>query len=117
MPVTDFGYTVNFSFKKLHLKQNCFHKHIVKAPRAYPTYHTLYDSYHLASDIIDRGFVHHQAVARMWAAVAVQLADSVVIPYDIRAYALFLNRSLSSLETQYGALLQINNDSFGISNF
>jgi hypothetical protein len=49
----------------------------------------------------------------MWAAVAVQLADSVIIPYDIRAYALFLNRSLSSLESQYGTLLQMNNDSFG----
>jgi len=91
MPVTDFGYT---------------------APHAYPTYHTLYDSYLLASEIIDRGFVHHQAVARMWAAVAVQLSDSIVIPYDIRAYAEFLNQSLGSLETQYGTLLQQNNDSF-----
>ena len=50
----------------------------------------------------------------MWAAVALQLAESVVIPYDIAAYAKFLNQSLSSLESQFGARLQQNNDSFGI---
>ena len=64
---------------------------------------------------MDRGFVHHQAVARMWAAVASQLADSTILPFDIRAYAIFLNRSLASLESSYGALLQQNNNSFGLN--
>ena len=86
-----------------------------KAPSSYPTYHSLYDNYYLASEIVDRGFVHHQAVARMWAAVASQLADSVILPFDIKAYATFLNRSLTSLESSYGAMLQQNNNSFSLN--
>ena len=48
----------------------------------------------------------------MWAVVASQLADSIILPFDIKAYATFLNRSLSSLETTYGTILQQNNNSF-----
>ena len=66
----------------------------------------------MASEIVDRGFVHHQAVARMWAVTAVEIADSSVLPFDIQAYAAFLNNSLTSLEKQYEAKLQQNNATF-----
>ena len=57
----------------------------IKANGVYPTQYSLYDSYHLASNLVDRGFVHHQAVARMWAVAAVTLSDSVILPFDILA--------------------------------
>lgn len=70
----------------------------------------------MASEIVDRGFVHHQAVARMWAVTAVEIADSSVLPFDIQAYAAFLNNSLTSLEKQYEAKLQQNNATFSKKN-
>ncbi|XP_046656100.1 N-acetylated-alpha-linked acidic dipeptidase 2-like [Daphnia pulicaria] len=87
IPAADFGYMKN---------------------GVYPTQYSLYDSYHLASNIVDRGFVHHQAVARMWAVAAVTLSDSVILPLDILAYASYLNHSLSLLHTKYGPILQQN---------
>ena len=66
---------------------------------------------------MDRGFVHHQAVARMWVAAATELADAVVLPFDIKSYASFLNDSLTSLEKQYGAQLQENGATFSLEKF
>ena len=86
----------------------------IKANGVYPTQYSLYDSYHLASNLVDRGFVHHQAVARMWAVAAVTLSDSVILPFDILAYASYLNRSLSLLQTKYGATLLQNGVSLSI---
>lgn len=87
IPAVDFGYMTN---------------------GAYPTRYSLYDSYHLASNIVDRGFVHHQAVARMWAVMAITLSDSTVLPFDILAYASYLNQSLSLLQSRYGGVLLQN---------
>lgn len=86
-----------------------------KANGFYPTYHSLYDSYHLASNIIDRGFLHHQAVARMWAAAAATLSDSVILPLDILAYGLYLNQSIVLLDARYGAILNQNNAPLSIT--
>lgn len=58
---------------------------------------------------MDKGFVHHQAVARLWAAVALKLADSVVLPLDIRSYAQVIDRSLRDIEEKFGASLESNN--------
>ena len=66
--------------------------------------------------IVDIGFYHHQAIARMWAITALKLADADVIPYDIQAYAIYLNRSLSLLENIYGQQFQLNNATFS-TNF
>lgn len=77
----------------------------------------MYDNYQLASEIVDRGFVHHQAVARMWAIAAIELADAVVLPFDVNAYAAFLNDSLTSLEGKYSQQLQQNNATFSWEHF
>ncbi len=66
---------------------------------------------------MDRGFVHHQAVARMWAVAATELADAVVLPFDIKTYAAFLNDSLTALEKQYDSQLQQNNATFSSEIF
>lgn len=58
---------------------------------------------------MDKGFVHHQAVARLWALVAIELADAAILPLDIRAYAASLKQSFENLETKYGAQLERNN--------
>lgn len=56
--------------------------------------------------------MHHQAVARMWAIAAVDLADATILPFDIKAYAAFLNDSLNALEAKYDEQLQQNNVTF-----
>lgn len=83
-----------------------------QAPYGYPTYHSLYDNYYLASEIIDKGFVHHQAVARMLAVTATELADAIVLPYDLKAYATYLSKALADLELKYETLLEQNNATF-----
>lgn len=66
----------------------------------------------MASEIVDQGFLHHQAVARMLAIVAVELADANILPFDMRNYASYLDMSLSSLELKYGIRLEENNSTF-----
>lgn len=56
--------------------------------------------------------MHHQAVARMWAISAADLADATILPFDIKSYAAFLNDSLTALEDKYDEQLQQNNATF-----
>jgi len=46
--------------------------------------------------------------------VAVELADATILPFDIQAYALFLNQSFASIEKNYGLKLAQNNASIGL---
>lgn len=49
------------------------------------------------------------------AQLALDLSDSLVLPFDIVEYANFLERDLAKLERQYSNLLIANGASFGNS--
>ena len=58
--------------------------------------------------MVDKGFVHHQAVSRVLAVFAANLADLQILPFDLKAYSSFLNQSVNSFEQRYGQQLQQN---------
>jgi glutamate carboxypeptidase II (folate hydrolase 1) len=49
----------------------------------------------------DEGFRHHTTVAKLWALLTWLLADSLIVPFDARQYALFLHDSMNAVSTQY----------------
>ena len=73
-----------------------------------PKQHTLYETHHLLANIIDKGFVHHRAITQLWAEMALNLAESVVLPMDLTRYANYLKESYAQIETTYGQRLTAN---------
>jgi Transferrin receptor-like dimerisation domain len=71
--------------------------------------HTLYETHHLLADIMDRGFLHHRAVTQLWAEVARNLLESVVLPLDLDWYAAYLAEEVAKIRSLYGPKLEANN--------
>ena len=53
----------------------------------YSAYHSIHDNFHLISTWVDPKFKYHLAVARMWIKMALRLADSTVLPFNLHRYA------------------------------
>jgi N-acetylated-alpha-linked acidic dipeptidase len=49
----------------------------------------------------NEGFIHHTAVAKLWALLTWLLADSLIVPFDTTQYAVFLHDSVKAVSTQY----------------
>lgn len=53
----------------------------------YGVYHSAYDNYLWVSRIGDPGFRYNAALVRLWAVMALRLANADVLPLDVAAYA------------------------------
>ena len=60
---------------------------------------------------MDPAFVHHRAVAQLWAEIARNLTESVILPMDLNWYSIFLTDSFRNIQSRYGPLLAANNAS------
>lgn len=49
-----------------------------------PLYHTLYETFALVDELYDKGFGFQAALTRLWAIMAVDLADTQVRIMDMR---------------------------------
>lgn len=78
-------------------------------PEPYPTYHSIYDTYLLASKLMDRGFRYHQAIGKITGLLLLRLADAVVLPFDVQNYVTYLTRATENVEALYGNVLEANN--------
>lgn len=58
--------------------------------------------------MLDQNFVHHRAVAQLWAEVAKNLTESTILPFDIRWYGTYLKESFADIKGQYNAQLEEN---------
>lgn len=67
------------------------------------------------ANVIDKGFVHHRAVAQLWAEVALNLTESTVLPFDIQGYSAYLNASFNDIKLRYGDRLITNGANLGLS--
>ncbi len=70
--------SINLRFKddtKLH-----------KGVGQYPTYHTGYETFYLMDSIIDPGFRIHRTCAQSSIRMLLNLADSVVLPYNLEHF-------------------------------
>lgn len=63
----------------------------------------------MLADIMDVGFLHHRAVTQLWAEVARNLLESVVLPLDPDWYATYLAEEVAGIQSRYGAKLEANN--------
>lgn len=70
--------------------------------------HTLYETYHLAADIMDKGFLYHQAVAQLWAEIARNLTESTVLPFDVSWYSTYIRESFSEIKSRYIRQIEAN---------
>lgn len=65
---------------------------------------------------IDKDLSYHRAVTQLWAEVARNLSESVIVPMDIGSYALHLNQSLGTIKSRYDRrYLQANGVTLGIN--
>uniref|UniRef100_A0A914V839 Uncharacterized protein n=1 Tax=Plectus sambesii TaxID=2011161 RepID=A0A914V839_9BILA len=64
----------------------------------YELYHTMYEVPWTLENIIDRGYKALTAMSQLWTEVARDLADSLVIPFNVNDYATVLTQAISGLD-------------------
>lgn len=69
---------------------------------SYPLYHTMYETFHLVSAIMDPTFEYHLVIARVWGEIGRMLADSLILPIDCESYAVRMKDSIDYMKTIYG---------------
>ena len=67
----------------------------------------------MLANLTDRDFLFHQAVTQLWAEIALNLAESTILPMDITRYANYLMESYAQIETTYGQRLTANGATLG----
>lgn len=75
--------------------------------------HTLYETHYLLAAIMDKGFAFHRSVAQLWAEMARNLTETVVLPMDLEWYAIHLKESFDVIQATYGPRLQANGATLG----
>ena len=68
---------------------------------AYPTYHSLHDTFAYVKKFVDPKFKTHLAVAQFWGSVTFLLAETPVLPINCSDYAVALNKGVSNLQKKY----------------
>ncbi|XP_031200523.1 N-acetylated-alpha-linked acidic dipeptidase 2 isoform X2 [Mastomys coucha] len=64
---------------------------------SYPVYHTIYETFELVQNFYDPTFKKQLSVAQLRGALVYELADSVVIPFNIQDYAKALKNYAASI--------------------
>nr|KAF6437618.1 folate hydrolase 1 [Molossus molossus] len=59
---------------------------------SYPLYHSVYETYELVEKFYDPTFKYHHAVAQVRGGMVFELANSKVLPFDCRDYAVVLRK-------------------------
>jgi hypothetical protein len=65
----------------------------------YPTYHTGYETFYLVDQIIDPGYKIHRTCAQTSLHMLMNLADSLVLPYNLNHLAEEMANSVTKFET------------------
>jgi len=68
-------------------------------------YHTRYESFGWMSKWVDPGFIHHQAIGRLWAGHAMVVADSNLLPINLYAFTKQVKGYLTKFQTAYQDML------------
>uniref|UniRef100_A0A667H2N2 N-acetylated-alpha-linked acidic dipeptidase 2 n=1 Tax=Lynx canadensis TaxID=61383 RepID=A0A667H2N2_LYNCA len=64
---------------------------------SYPVYHTIYETFELVENFYDPTFKKHLSVAQLRGALVYELADSIIIPFNIEDYAKALKNYATSI--------------------
>ncbi len=82
---------------------------------SYAVYHSVHDNFFWMTHFGDPTFTHHLAVGLVWSKMAILIATTPVLPYDPRYYALAVERIYESVKSEYGAALEEQNITLGIT--
>ncbi|CAL4210621.1 unnamed protein product, partial [Meganyctiphanes norvegica] len=74
-----------------------------------PMYHTLYETFELVDELYDRGFHFHKATTALWGYLAVNIADSLVIPFSLEKYEIFIHTAYHGILEKYGDVIAAQN--------
>ncbi|KHN84184.1 Glutamate carboxypeptidase 2 -like protein [Toxocara canis] len=67
---------------------------------SYMVYHSMYEIPWTVENFVDKDFAAMRAVGRLWLELGRNLADSVIIPFNVLDYSLLLDESLSKMGQQ-----------------
>ena len=73
----------------------------------------MYETFHLVSEIMDPSFEYHLAVSRVWAEMARNLADSLILPFNCTDYTANLEKSVKTLKEDYEEKMNQKGITFG----
>ena len=73
----------------------------------YGVYHSAFDTHEWVSQFADPGFVRHAALTRIWALLAVRLANADLLPLDAVRYAMRVREFLNELKQRTHAQLGV----------
>jgi len=65
------------------------------------------------SKLVDPEFKYHQVTTRVWTEIAMTMADSFIIPFNVTNYAHRMSYYSKRMDTTYGARLRANGVSMG----
>ena len=75
----------------------------------YPVYHSVHDTYKWLQGLVDPDFSYHLTTTTVAARSLMSMADNIVLPFDVRQYAIALRKSYQTLDDIYGMELRQNN--------
>eukprot|EP00794_Sanderia_malayensis_P009273 gene9273-10251_t len=52
----------------------------------YPVYHSIHDNFDWMKRFVDPDFRYHETIAKLWLQLALTMADSIILPFNIRRY-------------------------------
>lgn len=70
-----------------------------------PLQHTAYETFFLASKLMDKGLLYHQGCARMLGLLAYEFSMQPLLPYNVSAYTDFINASWVDFISSNGSQL------------
>ncbi|XP_067686592.1 N-acetylated-alpha-linked acidic dipeptidase 2-like [Haliotis asinina] len=74
----------------------------------YPLYHSEYETFYAVKNFVDGNFTYHRAIGQLWLAVALELTDSAILPFNLSDYAETMSRLQEQLEVDMGDVLDKN---------
>lgn len=83
---------------------------------AEPLYHTLYETFELMDELYDRGFKFFSAITTLWSILAVDVAESQLLPMSLMEYSDFISSAYDDIVVEIGPLVAERNltlDHFG----
>ena len=75
----------------------------------------MYDGFYWVEEFVDMNFEYHKALGLVWLNVALQLATTPLVPFNVTDYAIFMEESASEFAQFYEQTLLEHNITLGIT--
>ncbi|XP_046570395.1 putative N-acetylated-alpha-linked acidic dipeptidase [Haliotis rubra] len=72
---------------------------------SYPLYHSEYETFYAVKNFVDGNFTYHRAIGQLWLALALELTDSAILPFNLSDYAETMSRLKEQLVADKGDVL------------